>query len=468
MYQSFRKDVLVVLQPWPASSGPRPKGGIDDPDIWAYNEVDSSKALDGRTSLRIYAWICPYLSDECSLEVDSIKSKSDSWTISRERKVQYCLSEAAPGRCKLRIIPQIAILVVILNLAKAVIIFYTAFGIKEDPLMNMGDAVSSFLKEEDPTTRDMCLLGLDDTRKPNGIFQPGPREWHGRTFRWKDVTSKRRRITIVVLFTSILILVAVLLSVGLRHMSGPTNLKALADLGFGEVDPQTVIGWPLTAVMANIVMANLPQPILSFLYFCYNGLFTCMLMGYEWSTYSYESKGLRLTRARRGHQRTTYFLQLPYRFGLPLMLLSAVLHWLVSQSIFLVSIDFYSLYGDFRNQSLASCGYSPIAIIAVLILGISMLVGGVAVGFIKYKPGVHLVGSSSAAISAACHLGKNEGSHGSVVAMQKIRWGALNGTGRDGVGHCGFSARAVGVPVKGMMYAGTGMADGDVRRGKRT
>lgn len=34
-------------------------------------------------------------------------------------------------------------------------------------------------------------------------------------------------------------------------------------------------------VLANAVVANSPQLILSFLYFSYNSLFTAMLMGYE-------------------------------------------------------------------------------------------------------------------------------------------------------------------------------------------
>lgn len=34
-------------------------------------------------------------------------------------------------------------------------------------------------------------------------------------------------------------------------------------------------------LIPNVVIANSPQLILSFLYFSYNALFTAMLMGYE-------------------------------------------------------------------------------------------------------------------------------------------------------------------------------------------
>ena len=161
----------------------------------------------------------------------------------------------------------------------------------------------------------------------------------------------------------------------------------------------------------------------------------------------------------RGQQRSTYFLQLPYRFALPLMLLSGVLHWLVSQSIFLVSVDFYetadtATYAKYQADSLTTCGYSPIAIISVLILGICMVVGGIGIGYWKFRPHVHLVGSSSAAISAACHVGGGE--EGRVVAVQKVMWGVVQEEDREmeGVGHCAFSGREVTFPVEGRLYAG--------------
>jgi hypothetical protein len=39
---------------------------------------------------------------------------------------------------------------------------------------------------------------------------------------------------------------------------------------------------------------------------------------------------------------TSYFLSLPYRYAIPLMGTSAILHWLISQSLFLVGIEVHS------------------------------------------------------------------------------------------------------------------------------
>jgi hypothetical protein len=193
-----------------------------------------------------------------------------------------------------------------------------------------------------------------------------------------------------------------------------------------------------------------------------------MLLGYEWSTYAHHRKGLRVSRAAAGSQRSTYFLQLPYRFALPLMALSGILHWLVSQSIFLVAIDVYDWDGargmardpwiylpsvEIQN-GWKSCGYSPIAILNVVILGALMVAGIIGFGFVPFRRGMNLVGSCSVAISAACHLRGIEEGDGYAAAMGKLRWGDVGGGDEDGVGHCAFSTKDVVGPTVGKMYAG--------------
>jgi hypothetical protein len=228
-------------------------------------------------------------------------------------------------------------------------------------------------------------------------------------------------------------------------------------------------------IAINAIIANSPQVILSVLYFSYNALFTGFLLSYEWLSYARKRKGLRLSRQPAGAQQASYFLQLPYRFGVPLMLLSGTLHWLVSQSIFLVAIDFYDYDGKFGGYDyggkfnsakyngpdgngsikydLKTCGYSPIAIITVFVLGGFMIIAMVAFGFIWYNGGMTLAGNCSMAISAACHLDKEIDGDGEVTAMEKLQWGVVS-VSEDGVGHCSFSAKEVRTPVKGEVYAG--------------
>lgn len=227
---------------------------------------------------------------------------------------------------------------------------------------------------------------------------------------------------------------------------------------FGTVDTRALISdWNISSkVIPLALLSNLPQILLSFLYFAYNGLFTAMLMGYEWASYAHKRKGLRVSANPTGSQRSTYFLELPYRFGLPLLALSGTLHLVVSQCLFVVSVDFYDALGQpdigsDRDTTLNRCGYSRYAMLAVFVLGILMIAAVVGIGFIPYKRGMPLVASCSVAISAACHPDHAEGEL-EALSEQKLQWGVVS-TDEDGIGHCAFSSREVGPVVKGCIYA---------------
>jgi len=116
-----------------------------------------------------YDWICssydfgkPNDSSSCAGSCgDHTSEISGDWK-PFGNKVKYCLSQRLPEHCKLQFSLHIALLVIILNLLKATVMLILAFGVKERPLMTMGDAVSSFLQQPDPTTENMCLLSKSD------------------------------------------------------------------------------------------------------------------------------------------------------------------------------------------------------------------------------------------------------------------------------------------------------------------
>jgi hypothetical protein len=232
----------------------------------------------------------------------------------------------------------------------------------------------------------------------------------------------------------------------------------------GRVDPVTsIVGLPEN-LLHLILLANTPQLVLSFLYFSYNALFTAMLLGYEWVSYSQKRKGLRVSHQPSGAQRSTYFLQLPYRFGIPLLILSGTLHWLVSQSIFLTAIEYYNLEGQRSRPSFpdistkspvdhTTLGYSPLAIIAVMVLGSLMVISILAFGYIPYTRGMPIAGSCSMAISAACQSVEQHESGGNKISEEKLQWGVVS-IGSHEVGHCAFSKNEVEPLVKGRLYAG--------------
>jgi hypothetical protein len=81
------------------------------------------------------------------------------------------------------------------------------------------------------------------------------------------------------------------------------------------------------------LLANTPQIILSVCYLAYNGLITRMVAEFEWASFGTEYKPLRVS-VKKGLQKSSYRLQLPYRWSIPLILVSLLLHWLYSNAIY--------------------------------------------------------------------------------------------------------------------------------------
>lgn len=226
------------------------------------------------------------------------------------------------------------------------------------------------------------------------------------------------------------------------------SLTKLWQTGFGSVNADSIVPLGLGPISA-IFIVNSPQIVLSFVFLTYNSLFTCMLLSNEWNGYAYERKSLRVTNPT-GTQRSTYRLQLPYKYGIPLLIISGTMHWLVSQSIFLARIDKDSVDGrETPFYSVGSdMGYSRFAFVLTLFLGSVVVILGILNGFRNYKPGIPLVGSCSAAISAACHRPKEDED----AADKPLMWGVVSV--KDGVGHCCFTRFEVTTPIEDELYAG--------------
>lgn len=149
------------------------------------------------------------------------------------------------------------------------------------------------------------------------------------------------------------------------------------NIGFGAANPSQLNARTSNQRhLSNVLLANLPQLIVSLLYFNYNGVFTCMLMCEEWASFTLRDRPLRVSNPRGPHQRSTYFLQLPYRYALPLMLAMATLYWLISQSLFAVQIAVVDNNSTIiPERQMATCGYSAVALIFVIAVGGLMIVG---------------------------------------------------------------------------------------------
>lgn len=149
---SNRADVLLVSSN--ESTLWRQRLLIDrfDVDFSTYSTYDSTGAG---------AWICNdtdrgVTGYECDLQ--GAASKVDSSVFANEDIVS-CYSLWAEEHCKLQFSAIIMVIVTVCNFIKLLCMTYVAWRRDAEPLITLGDAISSFLRREDTTTKGACLAG---------------------------------------------------------------------------------------------------------------------------------------------------------------------------------------------------------------------------------------------------------------------------------------------------------------------
>jgi hypothetical protein len=191
----------------------------------------------------------------------------------------------------------------------------------------------------------------------------------------------------------------------------------------------------------------MPQVLLSICYINLNTVCTSMASSAEWNNLATDRKGLRVTKPN-GDQRSTYFLQLPYKFALPLMVLSGGLHWLLSQSFFLIRIDFYPRNATEPSEWKSACGVSFSSLITFCTVAVALVCALRWLGRRPMYPKLPLAESCSLMISAACHPDPDEVD----PHLAKVQWGVVEGLEVQGHGHCSLSSKAVKKPKVGEIY----------------
>ncbi|KIW97063.1 uncharacterized protein Z519_02455 [Cladophialophora bantiana CBS 173.52] len=446
---------VLTVQPY-FSGGVRPFDWICTKDPNIVNKVNVPFQSNGEPQ-------------PCETWVSKVAAIASEWQ-PYSFDVQYCLSEVVPERCSYNGNIPIVAIVLTCNAIKIMGMLFVAFRLADNPLITIGDAVESFLNENDKSTEGLCLLSKSEVvmamqskrhwclRDHLGNGKKRAKIARLRPKRGLESASIKRWSLTTGFMVLALLAVGALLAVAVRviHSDGLT----IGAIGFGKVTPAGVIsGWsvgvtgsPPSKILSSILIANLPQTLFSFLYLNLNGLLTSMWLASEWSDFAKERKTLRVSRPK-GSQRSTHFLQLPYKAAIPLMVASGVLHWLISESIFLAVVAEYTPNGDLYDAiAIASCGFSPLAMIMVLVLGGILLIVTYGLALMRYDPSIPLVGSCSAAIAAACH----QPSWDTDASLKAVQWGAIPGMVHSGgVGHCAFSSGDIEPVREGRQYAGT-------------
>ena len=108
-----------------------------------------------------YDWVCPLNSQNpCDPRNRTEIPSPDTWQPYGDR-VQYCWSEKVEENCRVGFSLYFAIVVMVCNFVKVIGMFLTLKTHKRSALITVGDAIESFLDDEDVTTRGLCSQSTD-------------------------------------------------------------------------------------------------------------------------------------------------------------------------------------------------------------------------------------------------------------------------------------------------------------------
>ena len=108
--------------------------------------------------------------------------------------IQYCLSQPVEEQCKTQFSLDIIITVLLCNLVKVFCMGTIVWKQDSEPLVTLGDAVSTFLRTPDLTTRDIPLYGKSRFKSTN-MWDLACSRLELASERWFRSVSKRRWIT---------------------------------------------------------------------------------------------------------------------------------------------------------------------------------------------------------------------------------------------------------------------------------
>ena len=420
--------------------------------------------------------------------------------------VKYCLAETAEQYCTLQISIPLLGVVLLCNLIKVMCLSSALLIRSFHPLTTVGDLISSCLSEPDPHTRGMGPITAKDVRKSKAVrlldhetlvsrllkdyraiyferstsllsdytnsdipmvrgsstatdvvekSSAAPVEWKKQKTRWYKALSRSSWVACVVLcviawFTGVYLLTNAI-NYRKDNMSQTYTLSRMWQDGVGAVSTDFLIGGDHERpLIENVLLANTPQLAISFVYILYNNCLTRMMLAREYSSYASNRKPLRVSRPE-GEQRSTYRLQLPYRYSVPLMATMTVLHWLVARSIFLVDISVINYDGDQLISRISGCGFSAMAIVLSLFVSGAIILALLASSARRLDSSMPLASSCSLTITAACHTSPGDEN----AALLPVKYGVViadEPESESGCEHACFSSKEVTPLVDGHWY----------------
>lgn len=145
--------------------------------------------------------------------------------------------------------------------------------------------------------------------------------------------------------------------------------------------------------------------------------------------------------------------------------MSIVIHWVLSESLFLLKIDFYDWNGmalslngtakigdPFNNGTMTGSGYSIVAmLVAIVLFGLMVLILFL-LSLRKLHSVMPLVGNNSQLIGNACLRPDDDNE----AASKRVKWGVVRQPKGNEPGHWCSTSFEVEEPIEGAMYNGLG------------
>ncbi|KAL4884465.1 hypothetical protein BJY04DRAFT_215432 [Aspergillus karnatakaensis] len=373
---------------------------------------------------------------QLDVRTDTPREDGDSLVIDGPADVypSHCLVKRIDEDCKLYTSVPICLAVIACNIIKLVCIYLTARIPHREILLTIGDAVVSFLDNPDPKTEGKSpksrshfarFLSVSGHRK--SLFkcrQTDDDGLHGEIYSmepqkkrlYHTVSWRRWSVTILCI-----LICAIATIYGYYEGSRSIGTAIGANIGIGRQSLGDAILFYNESITGILVLCNTPQLILSILYYLCNGTLSTMLAAAEYHTFALRRKPLRVSWPR-GAQRSTYYLSIPWRYGLPMLAVSATLHWLLSLTFFLVLIDSRNSRQEITySASVGQAGFSLFGLFLTLVIGAVALM---VFCFLALKPlrgSMPLAGSCSAAISSACHPPEDD----TDASLKAVMWGKV-------------------------------------------
>ncbi|KAI0550631.1 hypothetical protein F4679DRAFT_199840 [Xylaria curta] len=260
--------------------------------------------------------------------------------------VSYCLADPLPGNCKVVLSNYLLLTIIICIFLKVVTCIVILWKLQHRSLVTLGDVIESFVMKPDQQTVGLGTLDIFDCRRfenesPRIWPEEGdpaltttitPRSWHRKN---KRLTRILPAVVWARTYGYLTLMVALVTFIMAEAFV--SNSYTFPDR-IGNTDDTKIFPHGNWGYLNSLLFVNVPHLFVSISYFFYNAFFTQLQVEREWNEYSSKFKPLRVSHPM-GQQVSSYRLQLPYKYSIPLILGGVWCHWLVSNTVFLFIVE---------------------------------------------------------------------------------------------------------------------------------